>query len=205
LTNLLVKGTLGQVRDVDVIEDPAAATVALDRLRGRILRELREPTSAAALAHRLGLPRQRVNYHLRTLEQHGLVTMAGQRRHGGLTERLLVASAGSYLVSPAALGENAPDPARIDDRLSARYLVAVAARVVREVGGQVRRASAGHRRLATLTVDTEIGFSSPEDQRAFAEELTGLVTRLAGKYHHEGGRRHRLVVAAHPVPEEEKR
>ena len=90
--------------DVEVIEDPAAAAVALDPVRARLLAELTEPASAAALAERVGLARQKVNYHLRTLEAHGLVEPAGERRWGGLTERLLVATAASYLVSPAALG-----------------------------------------------------------------------------------------------------
>lgn len=193
------------VRDVDVIEDPAAATAALDHLRTRILRELQQPTSAAGLAQQFGLPRQKVNYHLRALEAHQLVQVAGHRRHGGLTERLLVASAASYVVSPAALGSAAPDPSRIRDRLSAHYLVAVAARVVREVGGLLRRASQQRRRLPTLTVDTEIGFASAHDQQAFADELTETVTRLAAKYHHRDGRPYRLLVAAHPVAEEEQK
>lgn len=184
--------------DVSVIEDAGAATVALDDLRSRILAELREPASAAGLAQRLGLPRQKVNYHLRALEDHGLVTVAEERKHGGLTERLLVASAASYVVSPAALGANAPDPARIGDRMSARYLIALAARIVREVGDQVSRAASHEQRLATLAIDTEIGFGSAEDQAAFADELASSVTQLAHKYHHDDGRAYRLVVVSHP-------
>lgn len=190
--------------DVDVIDDAAAAVVALDPRRGRMLAELREPASAAAVAQRLGLPRQKVNYHLRELERHGLVVAAGERKHGGLTERMLVAVAASYVVSPAALGGNAPDPANVADRLSARYVLALAARIVREVGALVRRAQAQRRRLATLAVDTEIGFASSEDQQRFAEELTAAVTRLAAKYHQDGGRPYRLVAVAHPIPEEEQ-
>jgi DNA-binding transcriptional ArsR family regulator len=190
--------------DVEVIEDPAAAAAALDPLRARILAELREPASAAALAQRVGLARQKVNYHLRALEAHGLVAMTEERRHGGLTERVLVATAASYVVSPAALAGSAPDPARVGDRLSARYLVALAARIVREVGALLRRAESEGRRLATLAVDTEIGFATPEDQARFADELTSTVTQLAAKYHHDGGRPHRLVVAAHPIPKKEE-
>lgn len=188
---------------VDVIEDPAAAAVALDPLRARMLAELREPASAASLAARVGLPRQKVNYHLRALEAHGLVAVAGERRHGGLTERLLVATAASYVVSPGALGASAPDPAAVGDRLSARYLVALAARAVREVGRLARRAEAEGRRLPTLAIDTEIGFASADDQARFADELTAAVTRLAATYHRDDGRPHRLLVAAHPRPAQE--
>ena len=54
--------------DVDVIETPEAATAALGPVRSRILAELAEPASAAVLANRLDMPRQKVNYHLRALE-----------------------------------------------------------------------------------------------------------------------------------------
>src|SRR5688500_6896879 len=95
---------------LEVIDDPAAAAVALDPVRARLLAELAEPASAATLASRVGLPRQKVNYHLRTLEEHGLVRIVEERRWGGLTERVLEATASSYVVSPAALGEHACDP-----------------------------------------------------------------------------------------------
>src|SRR5215217_9184850 len=107
------------MHDVAVIEDPAAAGASLDPIRARLLAEMAEPGSAATLAARVGLARQKVNYHLRTLEAHGLVRVAEERRWGGLTERLLVATAASYIVSPSALGPVAADPGRDADRLSA--------------------------------------------------------------------------------------
>ena len=188
--------------DVEVIEDPAAAVVALDPVRAQLLAELAEPASAASLAARVGLPRQKVNYHLRTLEAHGLVEVASERRWGGLTERLLVATAAAYLVSPGALGQAGVDPARNADRLSGRYLIALGARMVREVADLARRAEQTGKRLPVLALDTEISFAGPAERAAFTEELTSAVTALVSRYHDAGGRPHRLVVAAHPVPQE---
>jgi DNA-binding transcriptional ArsR family regulator len=191
------------VLDVEVIDDPSAAVVALDPVRARLLAELNEPGSAASLAARVGLARQKVNYHLRTLEAHGLVRVVEKRRWGGLTERLYRASAASYVVSPAALGQAASDPDRVADRLSARYLVSLAARIVREVGDLARRAERAGKRLPTLALDTEIRFRSAAERAAFTNDLAGAVTMLVARYHDPsapGGRRHRLVVAAHPVP-----
>ena len=108
------------MRAIHVIDDPAAATVALEPIRSRLLAELAAPASAATLASRVGLTRQKVNYHLNALEAHGLVQLAEERKWGGLTERLLVASAASYVVSPSAMGRVAVDPAREVDRLVAR-------------------------------------------------------------------------------------
>jgi DNA-binding transcriptional ArsR family regulator len=191
------------VLDIRVIDDPAAATVALDPIRARLLSELRDPASAATLADRMGLSRQKVNYHLRTLESHGLVRLAGERRWGGLTERRLVAAAAAFVVSPSALGPVAADPEREMDRLSASYLIALAARAVREVGDLFRRAGEAGKQLATLSVDTVIRFRSARDRAAFSRELTEEINRLVAKYHDEsapGGRSHRLVVMAHPLP-----
>ena len=185
-----------------MIEDPGAAAVALDPIRARLLAELAEPSSAGALALRVGIPRQKVNYHLKALEAHGLLDLTEERKRGGITERVLQATAANYVVSPAALGEAAADPDRTADRLSARYLVALAGRVVREVGNLARRADAEGKRLPTMAIDTEIRFRSGEDRAAFADELTAAVLDLAARYHHDDGRPHRLVVAAHPRPEE---
>jgi DNA-binding transcriptional ArsR family regulator len=194
--------------DIQVIDDPAAATSALEPMRNRLLSELAEPASAATLATRVGLARQKVNYHLRALETHGLVRLAEERKWGGLTERLLVATAASYVVSPSAMGPVAIDPNREVDRLSASYLIALGARIIREVGDLVRRAKAADKRLATLAMDTEVRFRSPVERAAFTRELTDAMTKLVSKYHDEsapGGRAHRVVIVAHPLPQQSNR
>ena len=194
-------------QDVAVIEDPAAAEVSRDPVRARLLAALAEPGSATTLAARVGLARQKVNYHLRTLEQHGLVELVEERRKGNMTERVLQATAASYVISPVALAAVAPDPSRAPDRLSARWLLAVAARLVRDVGTLVTGATRAGKRVATFALDAEIRFASAADRAAFAEELATAVAGLVGRYHDdsaEGGRAHRVVVAVHPsVPDGE--
>jgi DNA-binding transcriptional ArsR family regulator len=189
---------------VAVIDDPRAAAVALDPTRSRLLAELSaEPASAATLAPRVGLTRQKANYHLKTLEAHGLVELAEIRMRGGIQERLLRPVAATYVVSPAAIAEDGARPERVRDRLSAGYLVTLAGRIVREVGALAKRAGDEGKRLPTFTLDTEIGFRSAEDRAAFADDLTAAVLDLVARYHHDDGRPHRLVVAAHPVPGDE--
>lgn len=191
--------------DLEVIDDPESAALALDPIKRRILSELSTPASAASLAGRVGLTRQKVNYHLRALEKHRLVEPVEERQWGGLTERLMVATAKSFVVSPAALGALGADPARSADRLSASYLIALAARIVREVGSLWRRARLSDKRLATLSIDTVISFASPADRTAFTEELASTVASLAARYHDTtvpGARPHRLVVASYPAPDE---
>src|ERR1044072_6399082 len=115
------------MHDVAVIEDPAAAEVSLDPIRARLLAELSEPGSATMLAAKVGLPRQKVNYHLKTLEAHGLVEMIEERRKGNVNERIMRATAASYVISPTALASVEPDPYRSPDQLSAAWLLAVGA------------------------------------------------------------------------------
>jgi DNA-binding transcriptional ArsR family regulator len=193
--------------DVQVIDDPGAAVVALEPIRSRLLSELSQPASAASLSARMGMTRQKINYHLKELETNGLVEVADRRKWGGLTEKLMVATASTYIVSPTAMGQVAVDPARNQDRLSASYLIALAARIVREVGGLVRRARETDKRLATLSIDTEIRFRSAEERAAFSRELSLTIANLASRYHDESavrGRDHRIIVVAHPMPLKEQ-
>jgi DNA-binding transcriptional ArsR family regulator len=187
--------------DVTVIDDPAAAEASLDPTRARLLAELAEPASATMLAARLGLARQKVNYHLRALERHGLVELVAERRKGNVTERLLRATAAAYVISPAALAAVAPDPANAPDRLSARWLLALAAQLVRDVGDLINGATRAGKPLATFAVDATVRFASAADRAAFADELASAITTLVGRYHDEtapGGRDHHVVVALHP-------
>jgi DNA-binding transcriptional ArsR family regulator len=189
--------------EVAVIEDPSAAEVSLDPVRARLLAELSaEPASAAMLAARVGLARQKVNYHLKALERHGLVELVEERRKGNVNERMMRATAASFVISPVALGAVQPDPGRSPDRLSARWLLALASRLVRDVGALIGGADRAGRPVATFAIDGEVRFASAADRAAFAEELAGAVTALVAKYHDETaerGRPHRVVVAVHPT------
>ena len=201
MTNKTVGGNLHIVLDVAVIDDPTAAEVSLDPVRAKLLAALAEPASAAQLAAGAGLSRQQANYHLRALERHGLVELVEERRKGNCTERLMQATAASYVISPTALSAVAPDPDRSPDQASARWMLALAARLVREVGELITRASAARKPLATYAIDTEVRFASAADRAAFAHELGGAVADLVAKYHDatvEGAREHRFVVALHP-------
>src|SRR5215217_6236389 len=140
--------------DVAVIDDPAAAEVSLDPARARLLAALSEPGSAASLAADAGMSRQQANYHLRALERHGLVELVEERRKGNCTERVMRATAASYVISPTALAAVAPDPDRAPDQASARWMLALAARLVREVGDLITRSSAARKPFVNDATNT---------------------------------------------------
>ena len=186
-----------------VVRHAEGATTLLHPLRLRLLHELKEPDSAAGLARRLRIPRQKLNYHLRQLESEGLVEVVGTRQKRGCVERLMRAVARSFVIDPATLGTIAGDPATVEDQVSSAYLVAVAARTIRELAALRERAEQGGKRLPTLAIQSEIRFTSPAAQHAFASELTKALAELTAKYHDgtsTSGRTFRLIAGSYPRP-----
>ena len=186
---------------VEMVQRPQAVAAMLHPLRMRMLETLREPLSASGLASKLGLSRQRVNYHLRELEKHSLVELVKERRKGNCTERILRTTARYYVISPETVGALAARPEEIQDRFSSAYLMALVSRVLQDLGILRSRAGAAHKRLATFSLQTEVRFASPEDRHAFSEELAEQVARLTTKYHDErarGGRRFRFFLGGYP-------
>jgi DNA-binding transcriptional ArsR family regulator len=188
---------------LEAVRDPAAASALLDPVRQRLLAQLAEPDSAAGLARRLRLPRQKVNYQLRALEAVGLVQLVEERRKGNCLERVVRATARSFVISPEAIGTLGPTAETAADRLSSAYLIAAAGRTIRDVAALEARARQQGKRIATLTLEADVRFASADSRAAFAQELADGLARLAAKYSDErapNGRRFRLLAAIHPTP-----
>ena len=186
---------------IEVIRGAGRAALVLHRTRRELLAQLAEPDSAAGLARRLGLPRQRLNYHLRELEREGLVECVEERRKGNCTERLLRATARSYVISPDAIGLLGTTPEAARDRFSTNFLVASTAQTLRDVTSLEARAREQNKRLSTLTLESEIRFSTAAARAAFAEELTATIAALVARYHDDqapAGRRFRMLTVVHP-------
>jgi DNA-binding transcriptional ArsR family regulator len=195
-------GGAQSAEDVGVVRSAQAAAVLLHPTRLSLLEALARPDSAAGLARRLGLPRQQLNYHLHELEREGLVELVEERRKGNCLERIVRATAHSYLISPEALGRLGADPAAVQDRFSSAYQVAVAARAIRDLAVLRERASRAGRPLATLTLEAAVRFASAAARHAFAEELARAVATLVTKYHDEAakaGRLYRFFLGAYPA------
>ena len=183
-----------------VIREPEGAAALLDPARLRIMESLGEPDSAAGVARRLKIPRQRVNYHLRELEKQGLVELVAERKKGNCMERLVRATARYYVISPEVLGALG-EGGDAGDRLSSAYLIGRAAKTIGEVARLRDKASAAEKKLATLTMETIVRFKSAADRNAFAEELAASIAKLAAKYHNDGpanGRSFQFITMGYP-------
>ena len=183
------------------LTDTRQLAAALSPLRMRVLKEMQEPQSATTLSPRIGLSRQTLNYHLRELEREGFLELVEERPRRGCVERMLKVTSRAFVVSPALLGTLSADPDQARDRFSSAFLLATATRLIRDVAVLGQRARAVEQRLATFTMDTEVGFESPSAYRAFTEELAVVVSTLAAKYDSSASksRRFRVVLGCHPV------
>ena len=188
-----------------IVQRITQAAAILDPLRMRILENLREPDSASGLARKMSLPRQKLNYHVRELEREGFLEQVGEKRKGNCVERIVRASASAYLIDPSLLGALGIDPEKVQDRFSSAYLMAVAAKALRDLSVLRSRSERAGKRLATITLQTEIRFASAADRNAFAEELARSVGYLTAKYHNEtaqDGRRFQFFLGGYPLVSE---
>ena len=195
---------------LDLVREPAQAAALLHHpLRLKILAALAEPDSATGVARRMNLPRQTVNYHVRELARARFLARAGRRRRRHLFEQCYVATARGYVLSPELLGNLAADPAQIADTFSAKYLLGLASKLQSELARSTELAAAAGKRLATLSINTELRFTSPEQRARFTEELQRAIVEVAGRHSSpfskaDGsaaeGRPYRLVVGCYPIP-----
>jgi DNA-binding transcriptional ArsR family regulator len=189
---------------LELVSDPGRLAAALTPERLRLLRELRaRPDSATGLARRLGEGRQRLNYHLRALEDAGLVELSEERRKRGCVERVLRVAARGFVVDPTLLGAPEIAPAGAADRLSATYQIALAARTIRELAELRERASDAGRRLASGALDARVRLATPADFRSFLEELAAAVAAVVARHDDPtgAGRAFRVVVGTYHEPD----
>ncbi len=165
--------------------------------RRQILEELSDgPDSAANIARRHDMSRQRVGYHMRDLEKAGYIHVVEERQQRGLKERL-------YGVRPVAYvqGQVAAEPP-VQDRFSWASLVNSLAQSLWELVTLRRLADASNKQLATLSINGRIRFESPRTRKAFTEELISEIDRLIEKYDAPeagNGRDFKLIAASFPV------
>jgi len=198
---------LAEIESVD--DARRAAVLMMHPLRLSILSEARTPASATEIAGRLGLARQKVNYHLRELARARFVRRAGERRKRNLIERRFVATARAYVLSPSVLGPVGANWRKVEDAWSAAYLLALASQVQSDLGRAIREAGFEGKRLSTLALVSELRFESAAQRQAFAAALRDAIVEVVGRHASpeklaDGkpgpGRPYRLVVGCYPIP-----
>jgi len=189
-------------RNIDLIATVGIASAILHPVRLRLLEVFRQPRSAAEASRTLELPRQRIGHHVRLLQEKGLLSPVGERRKGNFVEQLLQTTARAYVIAPQALGAIGADASSIRDSFSSAYLVASAMGIVHDLTELRSLGAKQGKKVASLTLQTEVRFRSQAEQSAFAQDLAACLADLARKYHDEhaaDGRTFRFTVGGHPA------
>ena len=204
-------GAIAGSEGLGVVQDRRrAAALLMHPLRLKILAAMDKPESATGVARRMRLPRQTVNYHVRALARARFLERAGRRKRRRLFEQCYVATARGYVLSPELLGDVAADAARTQDRFSADYLLALASTVQSELARVSDAAREAGKRLATLSMNTQLRFVSAEQREKFTAELQRALVEVVGRYSapfaaEDGsagnGRPFRLVLGCYPIAE----
>ena len=184
-----------------VVSDAQKLGLLADSLKLEILREMDRPQTTADLALIMGIPRQKLGYHVRQLEHAGLLVSVGESRRGNCVARKLQAVARHIIVNKS--DPKAPIP---QDRFSSSWLVAQCATAIREVGVMSLDAESVGEKLPTMSVDSEIAFDNPQEQQAFAQELNELIAALVDRYGSSSSdaRRFRVFAASYPKLSEQQ-
>jgi DNA-binding transcriptional ArsR family regulator len=195
--------------DIEPVGELARARALLHPMRLRILDHAREPASAATIAHAIGEPRQKVSYHVRELARARLLRRAGRRKKRNMVEQRYVATARSYVLAPELLGPLEADWRRVADTASAAHLLAVGSTLQSELGRALAEAAQHEKRIATLSINAPLRFTSAAQRAAFSDALRDAVTEVVGRFaspYRSGdgapadGRPYRLVVGCYPIP-----
>jgi DNA-binding transcriptional ArsR family regulator len=190
---------LAGMRDVMLVDRVDQAAALLKPVRLELLRRMTEPRSCPELARALGESTQKVNYHVRVLEEAGLVERVAERRVRSLVEGVYRARADSYWLSPGLVGR-VGGARRARDRFSLGLVVSLA----EELQADVARLAdeSGGDELPTLGLSAEIEFRGADERAAFMHEVQGSMSALARKYGAAAGEARgepfRLVLACYP-------
>lgn len=191
---------------LNITDGKNAAVLLQHPLRAELLARATEPVSATELAAALGVPRQRMNYHVRQLVKAGFLKAAGRRMKRNLVERQYVATARWYALSPRMLGALAGDAGRLPEQHSLLHALMTASVMQSELAAIAEAAANAGVRVRVSSVATELRFESAARRAEFAASLLDEVASLIGKHASADASStapgsYRLVVGLYPVPE----
>ena len=192
--------------DLAMLDTPEALVAVGHSVRRRILEELRAAAdSPSGLAERLGDSRQRINYHVRALEEAGLVELAEEIPRRGLVEKVYRPVGRTFALDPALLGSlDAGDSIAEGDRWAAAYAIALASRVTREVAALRSRAAREGKRLAVASLASELRLADPQAMEAFVDDLARAIADVVARHDdaNPAARPFRLTCCSHPASTE---
>jgi DNA-binding transcriptional ArsR family regulator len=168
------------MQDVCYIEDVEQAMTLLKPLRLEILRRLDSPRTCPELAAEFEESAQKIYYHIKALQEAGLVDKVAEKRVRGTVEGHYQAKARSYWLAPKLVG--AVGGARhARDQASLRVLLQLAEDVIEDTGKLGSVSEAGQH-VPSLSLSAQIHLADSAQRSEFLQELQTTFQSLAMKY-----------------------
>jgi DNA-binding transcriptional ArsR family regulator len=185
------------MREIFYLERLDQAEALLRPGRIEILRELASPASCTDVAGRLDQAPQKVYYHVKRMEQAGLVDRVSERQVRGITEGIYQASGASYWLAPALVG--AIGERRAQDEMSLGFLLSLAEELQSDLAALA--AAAGERPSLGMSGQVRL---APERRPEFLAELRDAVQSVLTKYGGAEGEPFRIAFACYPKEDDPK-
>jgi DNA-binding transcriptional ArsR family regulator len=186
-----------------VLADPDQLAALAHPTRVAVLDALRAPNTAAGVARTLGLSRQAVNYHVKSLLDAGLVRLAEERRNGNFIEQIYESVAGAFVVSPRAAWSDRRRVDALARELPLEHLVQLGEALQRDAVELLDRAAFDEEDIPCASVDATVHFRDDAARAAFIDEYLTSLRQLAKKYGTRSGDTYRVAVAVYPNTERE--
>jgi DNA-binding transcriptional ArsR family regulator len=168
------------MQDVCYIEDVEQAMALLKPLRLEILRRLGEPRTCPELAEIFNESAQKIYYHVKALQEAGLVDKVAQKQVRGTVEGYYQARARSYWLAPKLVGlVGSTRQAR--DQASLRVLLQLAEDVIEDTA-KLGSASEVGRNVPSISLSAQIHLADAKQRGEFLQELQTTFQALAMKY-----------------------
>jgi DNA-binding transcriptional ArsR family regulator len=179
------------MRDVFYLERLDQAEALLKPGRIEILRQLASPASCTDVAGRLGQAPQKVYYHVKRMEQAGLVDRVAERQVRGITEGIYQASGGSYWLAPSLVGEIGRR--RAGDEMSLGYLLSLS----EQLQADLARLAAATGERPSLGMAGELRLL-PERRHEFLADLRAAIQGVLTRYGGPEGVTFKIAFACYP-------
>jgi DNA-binding transcriptional ArsR family regulator len=182
------------MKDVFYLERLDQAEALLRPGRIEILRQLAEPASCTDVAGRLSQAPQKVYYHVKQMEQAGLVDRVAQRPVRGITEGIYQAAGASYWLAPTLVG--AIGRRRVEDEMSLGYLLSLSEQLQTDLARLALRS--GDRPSLGLSGEVRL---APERRPEFLNDLRAAIEGVLTRYSGAEGASYRIALACYPGEE----
>jgi DNA-binding transcriptional ArsR family regulator len=190
------------MQEVLYIEDVEQAAALLKPQRIEMLKLMDHPRTCLELGKIFGETPQKINYHIKALQNAGLVEQVGERRVRGTVEGSYQARARSYWLASDLVGQIG-GAAIAQDQASLRHLLSLTEEMRGDIGHLAQQVG---REIPSLGLSLHVELDDESRRADFMADVQKMAQILAHKYGATGGddeagppkRLFRLVLACYP-------